>query len=134
MTHPANRAWVEYQPGSMTVGKRERDATPEPSAPDVARSPSASLPAHDCPYCHGEGEIAYNPLRINDPQCETSARCPTCHGDGTVPARTYRIVVCVLCLEHVNDCECDVEWWAGDEPPTLTIEVASLGQVQGPQA
>ena len=78
----------------------------------------------DCPYCRGEGEIAYNPSWNNDPQCETSDRCPTCHGAGTVEDRTWTITVCVLCLEHVNDCTCDLDGWRGDEPPTLTLTVA----------
>lgn len=41
----------------------------------------------DCPRCHGEGEIGFNPSRSvpKDPQLEDSARCPECHGDGVLP-------------------------------------------------
>lgn len=42
----------------------------------------------DCPRCHGNGEIQFNPSRINDPQCVDNAACPDCHGEGTAELLT----------------------------------------------
>lgn len=36
----------------------------------------------ECPRCHGDGEVGFNPSPVNDPQCEDTALCPDCHGSG----------------------------------------------------
>lgn len=66
-------------------------------------------PLVDCPDCHGEGEIRFNPSRSvpKDPQLEDSARCGRCHGDGTLPAAGRDDEQCIVCgaAPNIRCCE-----------------------------
>jgi hypothetical protein len=65
------------------------------SAPPASRTAGAAAErvaaaedsAHECPACHGEGEVAFND-GWPDPQGADSMRCGDCGGTGVAPTAT----------------------------------------------
>lgn len=76
---PRMSSWwqVRHVPSSDHLAEYPWRVVFEP--PDTA---PVAPPVDDCPVCHGDGVVQFNPSPRRDPQCVDEARCDACHGTG----------------------------------------------------